>query len=162
MSGQTGVWVRGAVGTRAEVSGNHEAADRTPTELGLVFPISSGAVWRKDNFMARVFRPAVRRAELAPLRFHDLRHNYAALMVAARAHPKLLQAQLGHTSINVTLNTYGHLFPDAFADVGDARGSHRQLKHATKPGRVTVAGKGSDDLHPKTAASILRQAGFKQ
>ena len=42
------------------------------------------------------------------------------------------------------------------------RGSHRQLKHPTKPGRVTVAGKGSDDLHPKTAASILRQAGLRQ
>lgn len=38
------------------------------------------------------------------------------------------------------------------------RGSHRQLKHPTKPGRVTVAGKPSDDLHPKTLASILRQA----
>lgn len=48
-------------------------------------------------------------------RFHDLRHTYATRMVAAGAHPKLLQAQLGHTSINVTLNTYGHLFPDAFA-----------------------------------------------
>jgi integrase len=93
---------------------------RTPNELGLVFPTPNGAVWRKDNFMSRVFRPAVRRANLAPLRFHDLRHTYAALMVAAGAHPKLLQAQLGHTSINVTLNTYGHLFPDAFADVGDA------------------------------------------
>ena len=42
------------------------------------------------------------------------------------------------------------------------RGSHRQLKHPTKQGRVTVAGKRSDDLHPKTAASILRQAGLKQ
>jgi integrase len=41
-------------------------------------------------------------------------------MVAAGAHPKLLQAQLGHTSINVTLHTYGHLFPEAFADVGPA------------------------------------------
>jgi integrase len=93
---------------------------RGPNEFGLVFPTPSGAVWRKDNFMARVFRPAVRRARLAPLRFHDLRHTYAALMVAAGAHPKLLQAQLGHTSINVTLNTYGHLFPDAFTDVGPA------------------------------------------
>jgi integrase len=93
---------------------------RTPNEPALVFPTPNGSVWRKDNFMARVFRPAVRRADLAPLRFHDLRHTYAALMVAAAAHPKLLQAQLGHTSINVTLNTYGHLFPDAFADVGDA------------------------------------------
>jgi integrase len=93
---------------------------RAPNELGLVFPTPNGAVWRKDNFMSRIFRPAVRRADLTPLRFHDLRHTYAALMVAAGAHPKLLQAQLGHTSINVTLNTYGHLFPDAFADVGDA------------------------------------------
>jgi integrase len=93
---------------------------RVPNEPGLVFPTPGGSVWRKDNFMARVFRPAVRRAQLAPLRFHDLRHTYAALMVAAGAHPKLLQAQLGHTSINVTLNTYGHLFPDAFADVGEA------------------------------------------
>jgi len=42
------------------------------------------------------------------------------------------------------------------------RGSHRQLKHPTKPGRVTVAGKRADDLHPKTAASILRQAGLKE
>ena len=93
---------------------------RAPNDLGLVFPTPNGSVWRKDNFMARVFRPAVRRAHLEPLRFHDLRHTYAALMVAAGAHPKLLQAQLGHTSINVTLNTYGHLFPDAFADVGEA------------------------------------------
>jgi predicted RNA binding protein YcfA (HicA-like mRNA interferase family) len=42
------------------------------------------------------------------------------------------------------------------------RGSHRQLKHSEKPGRVTVAGKPADDLHPKTAASILRQAGLKR
>jgi predicted RNA binding protein YcfA (HicA-like mRNA interferase family) len=47
-------------------------------------------------------------------------------------------------------------------DVVVTRGSHRQLKHATKPGRVTVAGKRADDLHPKTAASILRQAGLKE
>ena len=85
----------------------------------LVFPSPAGMVWRKDNFMSRIFRPAVRRAGLQPLRFHDLRHTYAALMVQAGAHPKLLQAQLGHTSIGVTLNTYGHLFPDAFKDVGD-------------------------------------------
>jgi predicted RNA binding protein YcfA (HicA-like mRNA interferase family) len=42
------------------------------------------------------------------------------------------------------------------------RGSHRQLKHSEKRGRVTVAGKPSDDLHPKTAASILRQAGLRR
>jgi predicted RNA binding protein YcfA (HicA-like mRNA interferase family) len=41
------------------------------------------------------------------------------------------------------------------------RGSHRQYKHPTKPGLVTVAGKPSDDLHPKTLGSILKQAGLR-
>jgi predicted RNA binding protein YcfA (HicA-like mRNA interferase family) len=41
------------------------------------------------------------------------------------------------------------------------RGSHRQFKHPTKPGRVTVAGKPSDDLAPGTLNSILKQAQLK-
>jgi predicted RNA binding protein YcfA (HicA-like mRNA interferase family) len=41
------------------------------------------------------------------------------------------------------------------------RGSHRQFKHPTKPGRVTVAGKPSDDIAPGTLNSILKQAGLK-
>ena len=43
-----------------------------------------------------------------------------------------------------------------------ARGSHRQFKHPLKPGRVTVAGKPSDDLAPGTLNSILKQAGLKK
>jgi predicted RNA binding protein YcfA (HicA-like mRNA interferase family) len=42
------------------------------------------------------------------------------------------------------------------------RGSHRQYKHATKPGRVTIAGKPGDDLAPGTWNSILKQAGLKE
>jgi predicted RNA binding protein YcfA (HicA-like mRNA interferase family) len=42
------------------------------------------------------------------------------------------------------------------------RGSHRQFKHPRKPGRVTIAGKRSDDLAPGTLRSILRQAGIKE
>lgn len=42
------------------------------------------------------------------------------------------------------------------------KGSHRQFKHPTKPGRVTVSGKPSDDLAPGTLNSILKQAGFKK
>lgn len=42
------------------------------------------------------------------------------------------------------------------------RGSHRQLKHGTKPGRVTVPGKPSDDLAPGTLNSILEQSGLKK
>jgi hypothetical protein len=42
-----------------------------------------------------------------------------------------------------------------------SRGSHRQFKHASKPGRVTVPGKPSDDLAPGTLNSVLKQAGLK-
>jgi predicted RNA binding protein YcfA (HicA-like mRNA interferase family) len=42
------------------------------------------------------------------------------------------------------------------------RGSHRQFQHPSKTGTVTVAGRPGDDLHPKTAASILKQAGLRE
>jgi integrase len=72
---------------------------RRPNELGLVFPSPRGELLNDDNFRHRVFGPAVRRSGLKGLRFHDLRHTYAALMVAAGVHPKYLQAQMGHSSI---------------------------------------------------------------
>ncbi|HHW44150.1 MAG TPA: type II toxin-antitoxin system HicA family toxin [Desulfotomaculum sp.] len=43
----------------------------------------------------------------------------------------------------------------------EQKGSHRQFKHPTKPGRVTVAGKPSETLHPKTLGNILKQAKLK-
>jgi predicted RNA binding protein YcfA (HicA-like mRNA interferase family) len=43
-----------------------------------------------------------------------------------------------------------------------SKGSHRQFKHSTKPGRVTVPGKPSDDLAPGTLNSILKQSGLKK
>jgi len=42
------------------------------------------------------------------------------------------------------------------------RGSHRQYKHMAKTGKVTVAGAASDDVHPKTLSSVLKQAGLKK
>ncbi len=55
---------------------------------------------------------AARAAGISPLpKFHTLRHSAAALMIALGAHPKVIQAQLGHANIGITLDTYGHLFP---------------------------------------------------
>lgn len=50
---------------------------------------------------------------------------------------------------------------DGWAHVA-TKGSHRQFKHAIKPGRFTIAGKPSDDLAPGTLNSILKQAGLKE
>ncbi len=53
------------------------------------------------------------------------------------------------------------LHEDGWFLVG-TKGSHRQFKHPTKPGRATVAGKPSDDLAPGTINSILKQAGLRK
>jgi len=77
-----------------------------------VFTAPAGGPLRHNLFYQRAFRPAVRRAGLADgLRFHDLRHTCAALLIAQGAHPKAMQERLGHSSITVTLDRYGHLFP---------------------------------------------------
>lgn len=68
-----------------------------------------------DNFVHRDWARVLRRAELRRIRFHDLRHTYASLLIAQGAHPKYIQAQLGHASIQTTLDRYGHLMPDAHA-----------------------------------------------
>ncbi|MGH2915034.1 MAG: type II toxin-antitoxin system HicA family toxin [Solirubrobacteraceae bacterium] len=47
-------------------------------------------------------------------------------------------------------------------EAGLPAGSHHQFRHSSKPGGVTVAGKPADDLHPKTEASILKQAGLQR
>jgi predicted RNA binding protein YcfA (HicA-like mRNA interferase family) len=61
---------------------------------------------------------------------------------------------------------YLHRLENPFARSGPvampSRGGHRQFKHSSKPGRVTVSGKFSDDLPPGTLNSILRQAGLKK
>ncbi len=63
-------------------------------------------------FYSNVFRKAVTRAGLDPaLRFHDLRHTCAALLIADAWHPSAISKRLGHSTITVTMDRYGHLLP---------------------------------------------------
>jgi integrase len=54
------------------------------------------------------------------VRFHDLRHTCAALLIAAGRHLEEVKTYFGHTSIRVTSDLYGHLFPEARAAIADA------------------------------------------
>jgi integrase len=92
----------------------------------LVFTSPEGGVHRHGLFMRRVWYPTIKGdmrnknpkkqrppalpAELHGLRFHDLRHTCASLLIAQGAHPKIIQERLGHASITTTMNRYGHLF----------------------------------------------------
>jgi integrase len=82
-----------------------------------VFRNREGGPLDPDN-VDRSFTRHLELAGLSAVRFHDLRHTHASLLIAAGVHPKAIQVRLGHMSITTTLNTYGHLMPSAFQDVG--------------------------------------------
>jgi integrase len=110
-----------------------------------VFTAPKGGRLRHNNFYQRLFCPALRHAGLPEqVRFHDLRHTCAALLIAQGAHPKAIQAHLGHSSIQVTMDRYGHLFPDALEHLADRLDAARtqartDLASAFHEGVVTVA-----------------------
>jgi integrase len=65
-----------------------------------------------DNLVYRSFKPLLRRAGLKGIRFHDLRHTFATLMVEQGENPKVVQEILGHSQISLTLDTYSHVLLD--------------------------------------------------
>lgn len=103
-------------------------AERPPSEF--VFVGRDGALLRRSTFRRRYWKPALEAAGLDDaLRFHDLRHSCAALLIAQGAHPKEIQARLGHASITTTLNTYGHLWPSLGAQLDERIDSvHREAR----------------------------------
>lgn len=102
-----------------------------PTENGLVFTSKEGGPSRHTNFRRRYWMPAVKAAGLAPLRYHDLRHSHAALLIAQGEHPKLIADRLGHSNPIVTMTTYAHLFPGLDRAAADRLDG---LRHGPTPG----------------------------
>src|SRR5207247_7581558 len=73
-------------------------------------PGPKGALLRRSGFR-RVWSKACVQARLDGLVFHELRHTAAALAIAQGAHPLAIRERLGHSSITVTMDRYGGLFP---------------------------------------------------
>ena len=82
------------------------------SELGLIFSNGDGLPIDPDNLVKREFFPALDRAGLRRIRFHDLRHSYASLLISQGENIKFIQSQLGHSSAKTTLDRYGHLMPN--------------------------------------------------
>ena len=75
----------------------------------LVFPNEAGEPMNSSNLVLRHFQPALKKAGIERIRFHDLRHTYASLLIHQGENIKYIQTQLGHSSPTVTLNVYTHL-----------------------------------------------------
>jgi integrase len=78
---------------------------------GLVFPNRAGNPFVSSSYWNNQLTPALKRLRFK-CRFHDLRHTSVAFAIAEGAHPKAIQVRMGHSSITVTLDRYGHLFPE--------------------------------------------------
>jgi len=78
--------------------------------LDLVFCTNVGAPLDPSG-LSRRFKRIAAKLNAPKLRFHDLRHTHATLLLSQGVHPKVVQERLGHESINITLDTYSHVLP---------------------------------------------------
>jgi integrase len=83
----------------------------------LVFGNRRGGLLRNRNFTTRVLAPAAAEVGLNGLTVHALRHTAASLAISAGANVKVVQQMLGHATASMTLDLYGHLFPDQLDDI---------------------------------------------
>jgi integrase len=79
---------------------------------GLIFATETGSIINPSNLRNRSFKPLLRLAGLRPIRFHDLRHTCATLLLGKEVNPKIVSEMLGHASVSITLDIYSHLLPD--------------------------------------------------
>jgi integrase len=95
-------------------------------DYGLIFASENGTPLNPENLVKRSFKPLLRKAGLPEIRFHDLRHTCATLLLGRGVHPKIVQELLGHDTIAMTLDTYSHYLPSmgdqASGAMGDALG----------------------------------------
>lgn len=86
-------------------------AEGMDVKAGPVFVAPGGGFLHNSNVQHRSFEPLLARAELLAIRFHDLRHTCATLLLMAGENVKVVSERLGHSSVVITLDTYSHVLP---------------------------------------------------
>ena len=117
----------------------HRADTRLlPNPLELVFPGSTGDGWFSPPAVSIAFRRAVRSVDVPIVRFHDLRHTHASLLLQSRVNPKVVSERLGHSSVAFTLDIYAHVLPGMQADaVTQLRALVSDARPTSTPTRMT-------------------------
>jgi hypothetical protein len=117
-------------------------------DVGLVFPSEIGTPADERNVLRR-FQRICSAAGLPKLRVYDLRHTHASLLINEGVHPKKISERLGHSSIKLTMDTYGHLFE------GSDRDSADKVEKLLAP---KEAERGGGEAAPKTRLRIVPKA----
>ncbi len=104
-------------------------ADEHWQERDLVFCTSLGTPLNPNKVLER-FKTLLKRAGLPDMRFHDLRHSAATILLTMHVHPKIVQELLGHNQISMTMDIYSHVLPtmqgDAMSQLNDALMEHEE------------------------------------
>jgi len=95
-------------------------------DRAVLFTAPDGGLLRYSNFVPRHWRPALERAGIETIGLHVMRHTCASLLASAGAPIKAIQTQLGHSTAEMTLNRYSHLYPDHL----DALATHLDAVHS--------------------------------
>ena len=113
----------------------------------LVFRSPEGVILDPDNLYHRVFLPVLAKAGIRRIRLHDLRHTFGSLLLQNGASIVYVKEQMGHSSIQVTVDIYGHLIPGAnvcFVDrldgvlAEEGKTSPQQSATPAQPGEMEV------------------------
>jgi integrase len=89
----------------------HRKSKTATDPNGLVFTTAAGTALHRSNLERRHFFPALARAGVRRIRFHDLRHTCATLLLKSGVNPKVVSELMGHSSPTTTLALYGHTLP---------------------------------------------------
>ena len=116
----------------------------------LIFPSGAGNPENHGNLLRRGLYPALRRAGIRQVRFHDLRHTFASFLIAKNVHPKRIQALMGHSTIKTTMDVYGHLMNDADNEAAE----HVSALVFGKSGSKTVA---TDETGDREMSQVLEK-----
>ena len=100
---------------RSHLKGQLKDIDRAGSlwqENGLVFASEIGEFLDRRYLTSHRFKALLKRAQLPEIRFHDLRHTCATLLLSSNVNPKIVSEMLGHATIAITLDTYSHVLPN--------------------------------------------------
>jgi integrase len=108
-----------------------------------VFRSPDGSILDPDNLYHRYFVPILKASGIRKIRLHDLRHTFGSLLIQNGASIVYTKEQMGHSSIQVTVDTYAHLIPGAkvsFVDLLDEKGGEekREAQENATPAQLAA------------------------
>lgn len=103
---------------KAEQNKNKLLLGEAYEDQGLGFTQAKGKPFQPSE-LTRAYNRIIKKSGVPPVRFHDLRHTHATLMLKQGIHPKVVSERLGHSTIGITLDTYTHVLPNMQKEAAD-------------------------------------------